>query len=162
MAIDRFSLVKGVKLIESEDRGAFHDWCDEYLGGILSSLLNDIPSDNYRVWSVPGTPEGYPGMPNADKLLKVGADMGVIVNFMAWVQDQNMAFCSVSDDDEYYPIRVGYDTLLHAYYGIDERELDKERKALLAHIREQHAGKEVGPCTMKVSVGDVSEEMTIG
>ena len=76
--------------------------------------------------------------PTLDKIQKVHEQSQAIGTFLDWLGEKGITLCHRPEDSEYYwHCGRGAESLLYEYFGIDEQEAEKERRALLDYIRKE-------------------------
>lgn len=75
--------------------------------------------------------------PNLDKLVAVKEEATIIQNFIDWYCDTDHADISLEANGEYTDER-DRERLMAEYFGIDLKEAEKERQALLTDIRQDY------------------------
>lgn len=80
-----------------------------------------------------------PKTPELDKLSKCREKSQAIGEFLDWLSEQDILLASchagIDLDETLLPIRKSINTLLHEYFGIDEKKCEKERQMLLEALR---------------------------
>ncbi len=77
--------------------------------------------------------------PMCAKLSRVRSDKAIIDCFLDWLyEDKKIELCTRSKrylGENFAPIHASKDALLMEYFGIDQAELEKERRKILAEQR---------------------------
>ena len=79
-----------------------------------------------------------PTTPTLDRIREVHERSEAIGAFLEWGQAHGLVMCRYNSDRERYYAAESIDTLLHAYFEIDDKAEERERRALLDYIREKH------------------------
>ncbi len=77
-----------------------------------------------------------PACPECDKLVKIAPQSNVIGEFLDWLESEKEIILAIYDDDELFPDNENKESLLAEFFEIDLNLIEKERQALLEHIRE--------------------------
>ena len=83
----------------------------------------------------------YPETPTLEKMKSVSEDSQKIGEFLDWLREEGISLCKYHDDEEqdyreqYFPISESFEKLLAKYYGVNLEDAEKERCAILEHIR---------------------------
>ena len=72
--------------------------------------------------------------PTLDKIKEVHEESEAIGAFLDWGQEHGLFMCRYNHDREYYYFAESIDDLLHLYFGIDAKEEERERRAILAAV----------------------------
>jgi hypothetical protein len=77
-----------------------------------------------------------------DKMAEVKPRANVIGPFLEWLQEQGYAICWWSESGGYLtpawtPIRQNIEQLLADYFGIDLEQVEAEKRAVLAALRQE-------------------------
>lgn len=73
--------------------------------------------------------------PVSEKLAEIRDERIGINEFVEWLHGQGITLCSVPDgQNNYQPIARQTDSLVMEMYGIDERELERERRKMLEDL----------------------------
>jgi len=90
---------------------------------------------------------GVPPHPMCDKLGRHIEARNTIVDFLGWLEEQGIFLCNRTRydfNDLWMPQTETRHQLAHRYLGIDEGDLEHERRALLDYARQlTSGGKEV-------------------
>lgn len=84
-----------------------------------------------------------PGMPESARLSAVSSQSQPIGEFLDWLNyDLGVTLCVLDDHDRFQPARgmgvfTSIEQLLARYFGIDLERVERERRRLLAYIREK-------------------------
>ena len=76
-----------------------------------------------------------PTTPTLDRIREVREQAEAIGAFLEWGQAHGLVMCRYNPDREYYYAAESIDALLHAYFEIDDKAEECERRALLDYIR---------------------------
>lgn len=71
----------------------------------------------------------HPDYPQSEKLASIQDERVAIIEFLEWLEDDKSADIYIPG-----PIRT-QDSLIMEFFGIDEKELENERRAMLASPR---------------------------
>ncbi len=76
-----------------------------------------------------------------DKLKKVQPQSQAIGQFLEWLLDAKQYVICALDEKGYswYPVRDSIEDLLYAYFEIDPKKIEQEKRAMLEEIREANA-----------------------
>jgi hypothetical protein len=78
-----------------------------------------------------------------EKLTSVRSDKAIIDSFLEWLEEKKIGLCEGAEHDgRRRPIRQSTDKLLMEYFGIDEAQLEKERRKILAAQRKANGDVE--------------------
>lgn len=86
--------------------------------------------------------------PEHEKLQRVKSQSQAIGGFLDWLNEQEYSICELAvvgrnimreDLLEWYPVRRSITKWLEEYFEIDGMRLDKEKKQMLAQLREMNA-----------------------
>ena len=90
----------------------------------------------------PASPEGGGAMilttPTLDKIKEVHEQSEAIGSFLEWGEEHRLFMCRYNPRTGDYDAAGTIDDLLHLYFGIDAEEEEREKRAVLGYIREQH------------------------
>jgi hypothetical protein len=94
--------------------------------------------------SAPGhTHMDYPPTPQLDKMIATrnSGKADTVQEFIDWMLDaKHFEPCLYSaDDDAWYPARFDREEIMREFFGIDSRAVERERLAVLSHLRETTA-----------------------
>ncbi len=71
-----------------------------------------------------------------DKWDRVSEDALRVSDFLAWLSEQKLFICNLYDNpDRWLPTMDKHDTIIDKYFGIDQNQLEKERRNLLDDFR---------------------------
>lgn len=79
-----------------------------------------------------------PQTPELDRLAAIHDDRTVISDFIYWLGTQGihmMRWVKSDDDEGWVPVGRDAEQLIADYYEIDLKKVEKERRAILAHVR---------------------------
>lgn len=81
--------------------------------------------------------------PEHEKLLKVKDEIETISGFLEWIGEKNLEICFIGDDDrgilERIPIQQTKGALIGEYFGIDDAQIEKEKREMIESIRRDNA-----------------------
>lgn len=80
----------------------------------------------------------YPETPELDRMLAVHEQAQEIGEFLEWL-GEHAVLCTYDSEDELWPVNRTIQGWLAAYFGLDEKKMDRERDAVLAYVREQNS-----------------------
>lgn len=75
--------------------------------------------------------------PVLDKIKEVHEQSEAIGAFLEWGNEHGLFMCRFNSDREYYYRAESFDEILHAYFGIDAKAEEAERRAILKVIQER-------------------------
>jgi len=83
--------------------------------------------------------------PQCQKELNAQHDAGIIGDFMDWLAGEGYSLYTQDEDGDENVIHIpgAMSKLLYRYYDIDERELEREKRAILRHYQDQAAMEEL-------------------
>ena len=77
----------------------------------------------------------YPRTPELDKMKAVQGDSQVIGAFIDSLSEQGIHLAKYGDGDDMWPVSKSIEQILADYFEIDLVKVEKERRAILDHIR---------------------------
>jgi hypothetical protein len=91
--------------------------------------------------SIPPTPE----LDKRNKILHSNAHpQDTLTDFWDWMEGQGWHVCElvvrnpeVSDTREFVPVRERVESMFERFFGLDGAKMEQEKRAILAHLREQ-------------------------
>ncbi len=78
-----------------------------------------------------------PPTPTLDKIKDVHEQSEAIGAFLEWGQEHGLFMCRCNPRTSDYYFAESIDDLLHLYFGIDAKEEEREKRAVLEYIRSQ-------------------------
>lgn len=74
--------------------------------------------------------------PTCDKLASLSKEKDAIMEFLDWARSERGLALAKHEEDEFYPssFQGSLEKLVHEFLDIDHRELERERRALLASL----------------------------
>ena len=84
---------------------------------------------------MPTTTKPYPKTPELDKMKAVQAESQTIGAFLDAISQKEMILAEYDDKDRLFPVHKSIEQILADYFEIDLVKVEKERCAILDHIR---------------------------
>lgn len=98
------------------------------------AMARDLPLPDEDIDDPPVL--AYPSTPTLDRMLEVKDESRAIGEFLEWLMSmRSLAICDADEFGRFYPVHLGIEALLAEYYKIDLNEAERERSAILEHIR---------------------------
>jgi hypothetical protein len=73
--------------------------------------------------------------PQSEKLSRIASQRQGISEFLEWIGEQGMYLCTADPENgRFHPVARTADSLTYEMYEIDEKELERERRAMLARM----------------------------
>lgn len=86
----------------------------------------------------------YPATPELDKMIEVQDKSQAISEFIEWMQNESgLSICRWENDARlytkgYWQVETDFEGIMARFFGIDLKAADRERKAILAYLRERN------------------------